>query len=194
MKTLGRDTGAKGDKREHHYLSRMREHGERFEEFDRPSVELLLNLAYTYDVIHTHLARKVESHGLSLGAFNVLTILSRYGREGCQMSELGELLLVSRANITGLVDLLVRKRMVERAEDARDRRVRRVRLTKAGQAFLKSILPTHYARVREMFRGMSVKDKTALSKLLVKLRHNTQLFLGGRREKKVISDKKKADS
>jgi|SRR5207253_3299792 len=179
MRNQAQDAGASGDKREHHYLSRMREHGGRYREFDRPSIELLLNLAYTYDVIHTHLARKVESHGLSLGAFNVLTILSRYEKEGCQMSELGELLLVSRANVTGLVDLLVKKNLVERTEDARDRRVRMVRLTKAGQNFLESILPAHYARVREMFRGMSIKDKTALSKLLVKLRHNAQEFLHG---------------
>ncbi len=165
-------------------MGRMREHGGKFAEFDRPSVELLLNLAYTYDVIHTHLSRKVESHGLSIGAFNVLTILGRYGSAGCQMSELGELLLVSRANVTGLVDLLVKKKLVERAEDARDRRVRRVRLTKTGRNFLDSILPAHYARVREMFRGISVKDKSALSKLLIKLRRNTQQFLEAKAERK----------
>ncbi|HMF57819.1 MAG TPA: MarR family transcriptional regulator [Pyrinomonadaceae bacterium] len=184
MRNQAQAIGVKSDKREHHYLGRVREHGERFAEFDRPSVELLLNLAYTYDVIHTHIARKIETHGLSLGAFNVLTILSRYGKEGCQMSELGELLLVSRANVTGLVDYLVKKNLVERTEDARDRRVRMVRLTKGGQSILESILPAHYARVREMFRGMSVKDKAALSKLLVRLRHNAQLFLGGRSKKR----------
>src|SRR5437764_4287034 len=104
MKNPAQEICPQRDKREQHYLGRVREHSGKYAEFDRTSVELLLNLVYTYDVIHSHLARKIESHGLSSGTFNVLTILSRYGAEGCQMSELGELLLVSRANITGLVD------------------------------------------------------------------------------------------
>jgi DNA-binding MarR family transcriptional regulator len=88
------------------------------------------------------------------------------------MHELGELLLVSRANTTGLIDLLEHKGLVERLSSQEDRRVRLVRLTRAGHALLESILPGHYLRVREMFRGVSNKDKAALSKLLTKLRHN----------------------
>src|SRR3982750_3970443 len=99
---------AAADKREEHYLSRMGRHGERYAEFPRPSVELLVNLVYTCEVVESHLARRVEAHKLSLGAFNALMILSRFGAEGCPMHELGELLLVSRANVTGLVDSLER--------------------------------------------------------------------------------------
>lgn len=167
-----------GDKREDHYLNRMRHHSGKYEEFHWPSVELLINLAYTYDVVHTHLARKVEAEGLSLGAFNVLMILSRCEEKGCPMHELGELLLVSRANITGVVDFLARKGLVERAEDERDRRVRLVRLTDKGEKFLETILPAHYARVRRMFKGVTNKDKAALSRLLTRLRRNAQAALG----------------
>ena len=166
------------DKREHHYLNRMRHHSGKYEEFHWPSVELLINLAYTYEVVHSHLARKIEAEGLSLGAFNILMILSRYDDEGCPMHELGELLLVSRANITGLVDCLARKRLVERTEDERDRRVRLVRLTDEGEKFLETILPAHYARVRKMFKGVTNKDKVALSALLARLRRNAQASLG----------------
>lgn len=168
---------AETDKREYHYLNRMRHHSGKYAEFHWPSVELLLNLAYTYDVIHCHLARRLDASGLSLGAFNVLMILSRCEEEGCPMHELGELLLVSRANVTGLVDYLARKGFVERAEDERDRRVRLVRLTRKGEKFLESILPAHYARVREMLKGMSNREKGELSGLLTKLRRNTQRAL-----------------
>jgi MarR family 2-MHQ and catechol resistance regulon transcriptional repressor len=166
--------GPVADKREHHYLNRMRHHSSKYAEFHWPSVELILNLAYTYDVIHSHLARKLDACDLSMGAFNVLMILSRYEEDGCPMHELGELLLVSRANITGVVDYLARKGLVERTEDEKDRRVRLVRLTEGGEKFLESVLPAHYLRVREMFKGMSNKEKAQLSELLTKLRHNTQ--------------------
>src|SRR5918911_4114396 len=129
MRVSGSAESPAADKRERHYLERMRHHGEKYSEFHRPSVELLVNLIYTYDVIYARLAREIERDGLSVAAFNVLTILSRCGREGCPMHELGELLLVSRANITGLVDYLARRKLVERTEDESDRRVRLVRLT-----------------------------------------------------------------
>lgn len=70
-----------------------------------------------------------------------------------------------------MVDLLVRRGLVERVEDAADRRVRLVRLTRAGERFLDELLPAYYASVRELFAGMSDKEKRLLSELLTKLRH-----------------------
>lgn len=173
-----REPGAAGtdDKRERHSMGRMHEHGSRYVEFHRPSVEVLFNLDYAYGVIHTHLARKIEAQGLSLGAFNLLLILSRC-EAGCPMHELGELLLVSRANVTGLVDCLARRGLAERAPDVRDRRVRLVRLTRAGAQLLEALLPAHYARVHDMFKGMSDRDKAALSEQLARLRRSVQQTL-----------------
>lgn len=172
------------DQREHHYLERMRHHSSKYAEFHWPSVELLINLAYTYDVIQSHLARKIEAHGLSLGAFNMLMILSRGGSDGCPMHELGELLLVSRANVTGLVDFLARRGLVERSQHKSDRRVRLVRLTRSGEQLLESILPAHYSRVRELIKGVSNKEKATLSELLTKLRRQAQLSLNAERRKR----------
>jgi MarR family 2-MHQ and catechol resistance regulon transcriptional repressor len=185
MKESSLTVKAEVDRREHHYLKRMRHHQSQYAEFHWPSVELLVNLTYTYDVIYAHLSRRVEALGLSLGAFNVLMILSRSDSKGCPMHELGELLLVSRANVTGLVDCLARRDLVKRTVNERDRRVRLVQLTKAGEKLLESILPGHYARVREMLRSVSNKDKQLLSQLLMKLRHSTQRALSEQPEKKI---------
>jgi MarR family 2-MHQ and catechol resistance regulon transcriptional repressor len=167
------------DKRERHYLERMHHHGEKYREFHRPSVELLVNLVYTYDVIYTRLARELGRGGLSVAAFNVLMILSRSGREGCPMHELGELLLVSRANITGLVGCLERRGLVERAASREDRRVRLVRLTKAGERLLEKILPRHYSGVRAALEGVSDRSKADLSRLLTRLRRAALQTSGG---------------
>src|ERR1700754_2735368 len=129
MRSAGAPTEPMADKREHHYLDRMRHHSRNYREFHWPSVELLVNLFYTYDVVHTRLAREAGRERLSTAAFNVMMILSRCGDGGCPMREVGELLLVSRANVTGLIDCLERRGLVERAASAEDRRVRLVRLT-----------------------------------------------------------------
>jgi MarR family 2-MHQ and catechol resistance regulon transcriptional repressor len=163
------------DKREEHYLGRLRHHGKKYADFHRPTVELLVNLYYTSDVIESHLAREIETHNLSPAAVNVLMILSRC-EAGCPMHELGELLLVSRANVTGLVDCLERKGLVKRATTSGDRRVKLLTLTAGGRRLLEGFLPGHYARVRALLRGLTNKDKLELSRLLMKLR---QAFLRG---------------
>lgn len=175
MRSAGGSLEPVADKREHHYLDRMRHHSRNYREFHWPSVELLVNLFYTYDVVHTKCARAAEREGLSTAAFNVMMILSRCGEAGCPMREVGELLLVSRANVTGLVDCLERRGLVERAASAEDRRVRLVRLTEAGRGLLERILPRHYGEVRSALRGMSNGEKADLSRLLTKLRRGLQL-------------------
>jgi MarR family 2-MHQ and catechol resistance regulon transcriptional repressor len=164
----------KVDKRENHYLERMRHHSSKYQEFNWLSVELLVNLIYTYDVIQGHLARSVEEQGLSLAAFNVLMILSRHEGKGCPMHELGEVLLVSRANVTGLVDSLERKGLVERVADASDRRVRLVCITEVGQKLLETTAPKHYAKVRKLLKDVKNSEKATLSALLTKLRRSVQ--------------------
>jgi MarR family 2-MHQ and catechol resistance regulon transcriptional repressor len=162
------------DKRERYYNDRVREHGQRYPEFHLPSVQVLLNLVYTYDVTATRLARGLGEHGLSLSAFNLLMILSRSASGGCPLYEIGELLLVSRANITGLMDCLERKALVERAADNRDRRVRVARITRKGQALLELLLPGHYSDVKVACSGLSNSEKGQLHALLTKLRLSVQ--------------------
>lgn len=162
------------DKREHHYLERMRHHSIKYQEFNWPSVELLVNLIYTSDVLQTTLARSVKERGLSLAAFNVLMILSRCEGRGRPMHELGEVLLVSRANVTGLVDCLERKNLVERCADASDRRVRLVCITEAGRKLLETTAPEHYAKVSKLLKEVKNSEKAALNALLTKLRHSVQ--------------------
>ncbi|HKP72794.1 MAG TPA: MarR family transcriptional regulator [Pyrinomonadaceae bacterium] len=162
------------DRREHHYLDRMRHHSSKYQDFHWSSVELVVNLIYTCDVLQTLLARTAEEHGLSPAAFNVLMILSRNEGSGCPMHELGEVLLVSRANVTGLVDCLERKNFVERVADPADRRVRLVRITEAGQQLLETLAPGHYASVREMLKEIKDSEKAKLNALLIKLRRSVQ--------------------
>jgi MarR family 2-MHQ and catechol resistance regulon transcriptional repressor len=162
------------DKREEYYRDRVRQHGQRYQQFHLPSVQVVLNLVYTYDVAVTRLAQSVSEHELSLSAFNVLMILSRSVGKQCPLYEIGELLLVSRANVTGLMDCLERKGLVERLVDEYDRRVRMARITRAGEALLRSVLPGHYSELKRICSRLSNTEKSILSGLLTKLRHSVQ--------------------
>ena len=55
--------------------------------------------------------------GVSKSSVNLLMMLRHGPNEGMQLHDLGELMLVSRANITGLIDHLEQKDYVTRVVD-----------------------------------------------------------------------------
>ena len=158
------------DQRECYYRDQIRPHGQRYREFHAPSVYVLLDLVYTYDVTSSYLGQRVGKFGLSLSAFNVLMILSRSKDGGRPLHEIGDLMLVSRANVTGLVDCLEERELVRRCVDSRDRRVRIARITPKGESLLKSLLPNHYSGVQRICSNLSTREKSELRRLLSKLR------------------------
>ena len=75
--------------------------------------------------------------------FNVLNLLE--GRpNGLSQTELGRELVMHRSNITGLVDRLEQRRLVQRREVAADRRAYCVVITAEGANLLRQILPQYY--------------------------------------------------
>ena len=89
-----------------------------------------------------------ESHGLSLGDYDVLVHLSEAGGRSLRMSELAERLLLSRSGLTRRVDGLVRAGWVERKACPDDGRGSMAVLSDAGSELLREAAPTHVRGVR----------------------------------------------
>lgn len=157
------------DKRERYYSERVKACRQHHAGCPASSLEVVLKLLYAYDILHTRLSQRLSQYDLSTAAFNVLMILRQYDPAGCPLHEIGELLLVSRANVTGVVDSLEAHGLVQRVTDVRDRRVRLAVLTSDGESFLESYLPSHYAHIGQEVSGLEEEEKAALSRLLAKL-------------------------
>jgi DNA-binding MarR family transcriptional regulator len=168
MKTQMETNDLRGD----YYWNQVQKHGKHYDHFDWPSVEVLLQLIHTYDVTFAHFTKMMQPHGLSPGAFNVLMILSQSSGSARKQNEISKLLLVSRANITGLVDHLVQKGLVLRLSDRSDRRVCLVKITKKGNSLLETYLPFHYAEINRILSVLSRKEKKIFNELLNKLRNS----------------------
>lgn len=162
--------GKQGAGRAEYYLESARHLQRRYPAFHRSSMELFLNLADTYSVLIATLARRIGEHGLSLSGLNALALLARAGPTGRPLCELSQMLVVSAANITGVVDNLARKGLVRRTTDRRDRRIRIAKITPAGEALLDAVLPGHYTEVRELLSSLQDREKAAACVLLEKLR------------------------
>jgi MarR family 2-MHQ and catechol resistance regulon transcriptional repressor len=89
-----------------------------------------------------------------------------------QLHDLGELMLVSRANITGLIDHLEQKAYVTRVVDREDRRARFARITRKGEELLDAFMPVHFRNVKAMLQGLSETEKATLLRLLKKTRQS----------------------
>ena len=174
MSSTTKDQTRLVDRRGEYYNERIKHNSRRYPDYHKPSVEVVLSVLHTYDVLETNMARWLGTHGISISGFNVLMILNDAGSAGTQLHQLGELLLVSRANITGIVDSLEQRGFVERAVDKSDRRVRIARITPAGRTLLESMLPSHYRGLRELCCDLTNSEKASLVQLLGKLRKSMQ--------------------
>lgn len=160
----------KQERREAYYHQRMRESSGQYLNFDLRVSEATTNLLYTYDVLHQMASRYMAEYGLSKSTINVLVLLHNGPAEGMQLHDLGALLLVSRANITGLMDHLEEKDYVTRVVDIHDRRARLARITKKGESLLDKFMPIHHANMNLLMRDMSDEEKETLVSLLKKMR------------------------
>jgi MarR family transcriptional regulator, 2-MHQ and catechol-resistance regulon repressor len=167
---LSNRTNVVADRRDTYYYERVREAGPRYESFDLPSAELALNFVHTYDLFLQRLGRTMAQYGLSKSMLNILMLLRHGPADGMQLHDLGELLLVSRANITGLINHLEAKGYVKRVIDMQDRRARFARITRKAEALLDEFMPIHYRRIRALLGDLSGEEKQTLIRLLLKVR------------------------
>lgn len=99
--------------------------------------------------IHDLLDRDLrEAHKLTLGGYAVLVHLADAGPDGLRMSDLADLLVISRSGLTRRVSALVRTGLVARRSCPIDRRGTFAALTPAGRAMLAEAAPTHVEGVR----------------------------------------------
>lgn len=134
------------------------------------AIRTIIELTQTYDLLDDILNRHFGRFGLSQPKFNALMQLRQAGDQGLVLSELGERMLVSRANITGLIDRLERDQLVTREADPRDGRVIRAKITLKAQNLLEDILPIHGEFTQKTMSCLNPAEKKELLKLLHKLK------------------------
>lgn len=137
--------------------------------FDPEAVEFFMNVIRTGDLVRGAIDARLRPKGLTAPSLGVLLMLSA-SPEGLPMTELGRRFLVTKANVTGLVDTLQRRGLVERVSDPSDRRVSRVRLTGEGRAVFQKLAPWHLAYVAGLSKDIPLSDRRAAIRALERLR------------------------
>ncbi|MBD3165000.1 MarR family transcriptional regulator [bacterium] len=133
--------------------------------------EALLNILATAELIKKESGRLFEPLGITAAQFNVLILLLAQSEDGeMNQCELSRMLMVNRANVTGLVDRLEAQELVRRIADNGDRRANRVRLTDAGRAVAVEAQDLYLSRIHTIMNVLSRDQWRELSINLSRIR------------------------
>ncbi len=145
---------------------------ERYSIEQKSALKLWVVLARCYDTFAQSEALRIKGYEVTPPQFGVLEALAHLGP--LKMCEIAEKLLMSGANVTGVVDRLEEKGLVRRVMEADDRRTYHIHLTDSGGKLIAEIFPTHAEKIRLATRALSTKEKRTLTELLKKLGKSVQ--------------------
>ncbi len=135
---------------------------EQFPDYDHTAIRLVVELSNANHILASVMERTFARYKITPQSMDVLTLLYMKRGQECVLGEIGELLLVSPANVTGRVQGLVRKGLVERREDPLDRRKRLAEITPRGIALMEDFLPKSARFLQDVFAAVSPEDKRQL--------------------------------
>jgi DNA-binding MarR family transcriptional regulator len=142
------------DDRKKNYAAWMDREEQRDPTFNRATVRAVFELLTTYDMMHTRFSRMLDQYGLTPAGYNVLAILRGVEGQSYPMHQLSNQLLVSRQNITQIVDALESKGLAERVPNPDDRRGRLVQLTATGKQLIETVAPRQHANHKAVMSAL----------------------------------------
>ena len=140
---------------------------------DHQALRLWLRLLTCTQLIEREVrARLRERFDTTLPRFDLMSQLWRYAA-GLKMNELSAHLMVTGGNVTGIVDLLEKDGLAERAAEPADRRAYRVRLTKSGRKLFSDMAGAHEEWIVELLGGLTRKEQAETYRLLARMKQVT---------------------
>jgi DNA-binding MarR family transcriptional regulator len=149
---------------------------DRYAEMDVTAVQTFLTLLRVASDVIENLDACLARHDLLQGRWWVLILLMREENLSASPSTLADKAGVTRATMTGLLDSLERSELIERIPNPADRRMLNVKLTDKGQKRLDEVMPDYYARVAQVMRELSGKDRAMLIEMLQKVGSRVDLL------------------
>jgi DNA-binding MarR family transcriptional regulator len=130
------------------------------------NVELVawMRLANVFTKLERASIDHLRARGLSLAQFDVLAQVGTH--EGCTQQELADALLVTKGNITQLLDKMESAGLLRRRQEGR---VNRLCLTDAGHLLRNLVVPEQEACITAQFVALSPQERAQLHVLLRKL-------------------------
>ena len=125
---------------------------------------VLRNLVSAYQAFERYSAPDLRSMGLTMTQFDVIATLGNQPPMTCK--ELGEKTLVTKGTLTGVLERLESKNILERKLNPEDARSQMIGLTIEGQKLFEKVFPAHLQHLGKAFNQLSTKELADLSNAL----------------------------
>ena len=145
--------------------------------FASPQQAVVVGMLRTNDILQYRFGQLFREYELTQPQYNVLTILRGEGKP-LPILEVRERLVARTAAVTGLVDKLFQRGLVNRQQCDHDRRVWFVSLTAAGKKLVASMDQPVMTLHRELCTGLSLSECKQLAGLMEKVREGGDVGQG----------------
>ncbi len=132
-----------------------------------PFLATIRELARAYQAFSTYSERFVRQYDLTPAQFDVVATLGN--TSGLSMGDLGEKTLITKGTLTGIVDRLEKKGLVQRQVPPENRRSVIVDLTLEGKTLFEQVFPAHIADMRQHLEAIDPSELELLRVLLSRL-------------------------
>ena len=134
---------------------------------------LVEQLAAAYQAFSLYDAEGLRKSGSGLTPSQARVIFTLGGTEGMTCKYIGDLTLITKGTLTGVVDRLEEKGLVERWSVEGDGRKTIVALSRRGERVYEKEFPRHVEFLKSKFDNLSASDRNRAARLLQKI---TELF------------------
>lgn len=135
-----------------------------------PFRQLLRELVRCYQAVENYAHADIRERGLTTPQFDVLTTLADAATHQMTPKELAGQTWITKGTLTGVIDRLEAKGLVERLPSPVDGRSQIVALTRKGRRLIDDSLPAHLAYMQQAFGDMPADDYQRIATLLNGLR------------------------
>jgi len=136
---------------------------------DDPYLKILRPLVEAYLAFWREDSRHIKSLKLTPSQFDVIATLG--DTDGMTCAELSGATLVTKGTLTGVLDRLAAKGLIQREAVTGDRRCTKIKLTQKGEILFRKVFAAHIAHIKPFFeRALSQKDVEQMRTLLLRIR------------------------
>ena len=119
-------------------------------------MSLIKELVSTYQAFESYSAKHVKEMGLTTTQFDIIATLGNQPPMTCK--ELGDKTLVLKGTMTGVLERLEMKGLIEKIANEEDGRSYKIGLTKSGDKLFKKAFPEHLEYLEKTFKQLSKKE------------------------------------
>lgn len=131
-------------------------------------IPVMRELVRAYQAFAAYDAAGYRDTDLTVSQADVIFTLGN--TDGLTFKEIGDLTLITKGTLTGVIDRLEQKKLVMRVAQIDDRRCTKVVLTNQGNKIFESVFPQHITYIKARFDRLTPEELSQLQIMLKKLR------------------------